>query len=60
MADSPPIELHFRGTCPDCGVREVHLPAPLANGGDDFDWRHCLAYCENSSKYTCELVNLSF
>ncbi len=39
MADSPPVELHFRGTCPDCGVREVHLPAPLAEVGDDFDWR---------------------
>ena len=39
MADSPPIELHFRGACPDCGVREVQLPAPLANAGDDFDWR---------------------
>ena len=39
MADSPPIELHFRGTCPDCGVREAHLPAPMAEVGDDFDWR---------------------
>ena len=39
MADSPPAELHFRGTCPDCGVREVHLPASLATVGDDFDWR---------------------
>jgi len=39
MADSPPVELHFRGTCPDCGVREVHLPAPLAEVGDDFDWQ---------------------
>lgn len=39
MADSPPVELHFRGTCPDCGVREVHLPATLARVGDDFDWR---------------------
>lgn len=38
MADSPPVELHFRGTCPDCGVREVRLPAPLAELGDDFDW----------------------
>ena len=24
--------------CPDCGVREVHLPAPLPKVGDDFDW----------------------
>jgi len=39
MADSPPIELHFRGTCPDCGVREVHLPPSLADVGDDFDWQ---------------------
>ncbi len=39
MANSPPVELHYRGTCPDCGVREVHLPAPLAEVGDDFDWR---------------------
>jgi len=39
MADSPPVELHFRGTCPDCGVSEVHLPASLAAVGDDFDWR---------------------
>lgn len=38
MADSPPIELRFRGTCPDCGVREVRLPASLADVGDDFDW----------------------
>ncbi len=39
MANSPPVELNFRGTCPDCGIREVHLPAPLAEAGDDFDWR---------------------
>jgi hypothetical protein len=39
MANTPPVALHFRGTCPDCGVREVHLPAPLAEVGDDFDWR---------------------
>lgn len=38
MAESPPVKLHFRGTCPDCGVREVHLPASLAEVGDDFDW----------------------
>ena len=39
MANSPQPELHFRGTCPDCGVREVQLPAALADVGDDFDWR---------------------
>lgn len=39
MAESPAIQLHFRGTCPDCGVREVHLPPPLAEVGDDFDWQ---------------------
>lgn len=38
MADSPETELHFRGTCPDCGVREVRLPEPLIDVGDDFDW----------------------
>jgi len=39
VADTPELKLHFRGTCPDCGVREVHLPAPLADVGDDFDWQ---------------------
>jgi hypothetical protein len=39
VADVPEIKLHFRGTCPDCGVREVHLPAALADVGDDFDWQ---------------------
>jgi hypothetical protein len=39
MADAPELKLHFRGTCPDCGVREVHLPAPLVDAGDDFDWQ---------------------
>ncbi len=39
MADSPLVALSFRGSCPDCGVREVHLPAALAEPGDDFDWR---------------------
>ena len=39
MADSPPVKLHYRGSCPDCGVREVQLPASLVNPGDDFDWR---------------------
>ena len=39
MADAPHIALRFEGRCPDCGVREVHLPAPLPDAGDDFDWR---------------------
>ncbi len=39
MAETPAIKLHFRGTCPDCGVREVHLPEALADVGDDFDWQ---------------------
>jgi len=39
MAETPPVDLHFLGNCPDCGVREVMLPAPLAEVGDDFDWR---------------------
>ncbi len=39
MANAPELKLHFRGSCPDCGVREVHLPAPLADVGDDFDWQ---------------------
>lgn len=38
MADSPQTTLHFRGNCPDCGVREAHLPPPLAEIGDDFNW----------------------
>jgi hypothetical protein len=25
--------------CPDCGLRAVHLPAPLPQVGDDFDWQ---------------------
>jgi hypothetical protein len=39
VADAPHIKLRFEGSCPDCGVREVHLPASLADAGDDFDWR---------------------
>ena len=38
MADAPEIKLHFRGSCPDCAVREVNLPAALADVEDDFDW----------------------
>jgi hypothetical protein len=33
------MKLRFGGSCPDCGVREVHLPAALPELGDDFDWR---------------------
>lgn len=39
MADAPELKLHFRGSCPDCGIREVHLPPVLPDVGDDFDWR---------------------
>jgi len=39
MADAPLMQLRFEGKCPDCGVREVHLPAALPGVGDDFDWR---------------------
>jgi hypothetical protein len=39
MADAPLMALRFEGSCPDCGVREVHLPAALPDAGDDFDWR---------------------
>lgn len=38
MADAPAIMLRFEGACPDCGVREVHLPPALPLLGDDFDW----------------------
>ena len=39
MAELPQVTLRYQGTCPDCGVREVHLPAKLPDAGDDFDWR---------------------
>lgn len=38
MAQTPVGELVFEGTCPDCGRREVTLPPPLPEVGDDFDW----------------------
>jgi hypothetical protein len=38
MAETPTPELRFEGSCPDCGVREPELPAPLPEVGDDFDW----------------------
>jgi hypothetical protein len=39
MADAPQTVLRFAGSCPDCGLREVRLPAALPAAGDDFDWR---------------------
>ncbi len=39
MAESPTTQLRFEGSCPDCGMREVKLPVPLVDAGDDFDWR---------------------
>jgi hypothetical protein len=39
VAETPEIKLRFDGSCPDCGVRELHLPAALPETGDDFDWR---------------------
>lgn len=39
MAETPRLQLNYQGSCPDCGARQVHLPAPLADAGDDFDWR---------------------
>lgn len=38
MAADPEITLQFDGHCPDCGRRQVDLPAPLPAVGDDFDW----------------------
>ena len=39
MAEDPKSTLLFQGTCPDCGERQVELPAPLPEIGDDFDWQ---------------------
>jgi hypothetical protein len=39
MADNPTVQISFAGKCPDCGQRTVHLPAPLPEVGDDFDWQ---------------------
>jgi hypothetical protein len=39
MADAPTLEIRYQGSCPDCGVREVQLPAALPDAGDDFDWK---------------------
>lgn len=38
MASEPTVRLKFRGSCPDCAVREVELPPVLPDTGDDFDW----------------------
>ncbi len=38
MTQTPVPELKFNMGCPDCGVREVILPQPLLDLGDDFDW----------------------
>jgi hypothetical protein len=40
MADLAPPQLTFPGkACPDCGRREILLPPPLPEVGDDFDWQ---------------------
>jgi len=39
MADTPKLGLIYQGNCPDCGTREVFLPAALPEPGDDYDWR---------------------
>lgn len=38
MADTPIPTLTFTPGCGDCGGREVTLPLPLPQLGDDFDW----------------------
>ncbi len=38
MAETPRPELKFVKGCTDCAVREVNLPEPLPEVGDDFDW----------------------
>lgn len=38
MAETPRSTLIFAPGCPDCGRREVELPARLPALGDDFDW----------------------
>lgn len=39
MAEPPVQALVFSGGCPDCGERQVVLPPPLPDVGNDFDWR---------------------
>lgn len=38
MAGDPILTLRFDGRCPDCGRRQVELPAASPAVGDDFDW----------------------
>ena len=38
MAEHPQTTLTFVGRCPDCAERQVQLPPPLPEVGDDFDW----------------------
>jgi len=38
MAELKDPILRFQGNCPDCGEREIILPRPLPEIGDDFDW----------------------
>ncbi len=38
MAINPDVDLFFHDVCGDCGTREVTLPEPLPEVGDDFDW----------------------
>ncbi len=39
LAEFAPPRLRFERGCPDPGQREVDLPDPLPEIGDDFDWR---------------------
>ena len=39
MAQTPLAKLVFEGRCPDCGKRQVELPAVLPVLGDDFEWQ---------------------
>ena len=38
MANTPQPKLNFNPGCPDCGYRDIELPEPLPDLGDDFDW----------------------
>lgn len=38
VAELPAPRLLFDGTCPDCGRRQIVLPRPLPEVGDDLDW----------------------
>jgi hypothetical protein len=39
LAELPAPRLVFTGGCPDCGTREIDLPASPDRVGDDFDWQ---------------------